>query len=78
MQHRTFDDFAKNLYYDSCSIDQNALMLAYHYVGRQHMMFGTDYPYTNHGPEHVEEPPISTEDKGLILGGNAEAVFGLN
>jgi len=78
MQHRPFDDFAKNLYYDSCSIDQNALMLAYNYVGRQHMMFGTDYPYTNHGPEHVEELPISSEDKGLMLGGNAEAVFGLN
>jgi hypothetical protein len=38
-------------------------MLAYNYVGRQHMMFGTDYPYTNHGPEHVEELPISAKDE---------------
>jgi len=52
-------------------------MLAYNYVGRQHMMFGTDYPYTNHGPEHVETLPISAEDKELMLAGNAERVFGL-
>ncbi len=77
MQHRSFEEFAKNLYYDSCAIDQNALMLAYNYVGRQRMMFGTDYPYTNYGPEHVEELPISREDKALMLGGNAETVFGL-
>jgi hypothetical protein len=38
-------------------------MLAYNYAGRQHMMFGTDYPYTNHGPEHVEELPISAKDE---------------
>ena len=77
MQQRPFEEFAKNLYYDSCAIDQNALMLAYNYVGRQHMMFGTDYPYTNHGPEHVETLPISAEDKALMLRGNAETVFGL-
>ena len=77
MKQRPFDDYAKNLYYDSCSIDQNSLMLAYNYVGRQHMMFGTDYPYTNHGPEHVETLPISAEDKALMLGGNAVQVFGL-
>ena len=35
----------------------------------------TDYPRTNYGPEHVEELPISAEDKALMLGGNAEAVF---
>jgi aminocarboxymuconate-semialdehyde decarboxylase len=75
MQHRSFEEFAKNLYYDSCAIDQNALMLAHNYVGRHHMMFGTDYPYTNYGPEHVEELPISNEDKALMLGGNAESVF---
>jgi predicted TIM-barrel fold metal-dependent hydrolase len=40
------------------------LMLAYNDVGRQHMMFGTDYPFTSHGPERVEELPISAEDKG--------------
>lgn len=77
MQQRPFEEFAKNLYYDSCAIDQNALMLAYNYVGRGHMMFGTDYPYTNHGPEHVETLPISAEDKALMLEGNAESVFGL-
>jgi aminocarboxymuconate-semialdehyde decarboxylase len=78
MKHRPFEEFAKNLYYDSCAIDQNALMLAYNYVGREHMMFGTDYPYTNHGPEHVTSLPISAEDKALMLSGNAERVFGLN
>jgi aminocarboxymuconate-semialdehyde decarboxylase len=78
MKHRAFEEFAKNLYYDSCAIDQNALMLAYNYVGREHMMFGTDYPYTNHGPEHVASLPISDADRALMLSGNAERVFGLN
>ncbi|HEY3917569.1 MAG TPA: amidohydrolase family protein [Stellaceae bacterium] len=77
MKQRPFEEYAKNLYYDSCSIDENALMLAYNYVGRHHMMFGTDYPYTPYGPEHVEKLPIGAADKELMLGGNAESVFGL-
>ena len=77
MKNRPFEEYAKNLYYDSCAIDQNALMLAHNYVGRDHMMFGTDYPYTAHGPGHVESLPITAEDKALMLGGNAEKVFRL-
>jgi hypothetical protein len=41
------------------------------------MMSGTAHPYANRGPEHVEELPISAADKGLMLGGNAAAVFSL-
>ena len=41
------------------------------------MMFGTDYPYTPHTPKYVEDLPISAADKELMLGGNAERVFGL-
>jgi aminocarboxymuconate-semialdehyde decarboxylase len=77
MQGKGFEEYAKNLYYDTCSIGQNGIMLAHNYVGREHMMFGTDYPYTPHTPKYVEELPISAADKELCLGGNAERVFGL-
>ena len=77
MKHKGFEEYAKNLYYDTCAIGQNTLMLAHDYVGREHMMFGTDYPYTPHTPKYVEDLPISAADKELMLGGNAERVFGL-
>jgi aminocarboxymuconate-semialdehyde decarboxylase len=77
MKHKGFEEYAKTLYYDTCSIGQNGLMLAHGYVGRNNMMFGTDYPYTPHTPKYVEDLPISAGDKELMLGGNAERVFGL-
>jgi aminocarboxymuconate-semialdehyde decarboxylase len=77
MKHKGFEEYAKNLYYDTCSIGQNGLMLAHNYVGREHMMFGTDYPYTPHTPKYVEDLPLSPGDKELCLGGNAQRVFGL-
>jgi aminocarboxymuconate-semialdehyde decarboxylase len=77
MKGKSFEDYAKNLYYDTCSIGQNGLMLAHDYVGRERMMFGTDYPYTPHTTKYVEDLPLSPADKELCLGGNAQRVFGL-
>lgn len=70
--------YCRQLYYDSCSYSVEAQMLAHRTVGPARMMFGTDYPYIAHGdPGHVEQLPISAEDKAAILGGNAKRVFGL-
>jgi aminocarboxymuconate-semialdehyde decarboxylase len=77
MKGKSFEEYAKNLYYDTCSIGQNGLMLAHDYVGRERMMFGTDYPYTPHTTKYVEDLPLSAGDKELCLGGNAQRVFGL-
>ncbi len=71
-------EYCRKLYYDSCSYSVEAQMLAHRVVGPERMMFGTDYPYIAHGdPGHVEQLPISAEDKQAILGGNAKRVFGL-
>ncbi len=77
MQNRPFEDYVKNLYYDTCVFGADALMFAHNYLGRDRMMFGTDYPYVPIGPEHVEDLPLSAEDTALITGGNATRVFGL-
>ncbi len=77
MMNKPFAEYAKNLYYDSCAISEDALMLAHNFVGREQMMFGTDYPYTNHGPKHVEDLPITPAEKKMMLGDNAERVFRL-
>lgn len=78
MQGKGFEEYAKNLYYDTCAVGQNTLMLAHGYLGREHMMFGTDYPYTPLTPGYVEDLPISAGDKKAMLGDNAERVFGLS
>lgn len=71
-------EYCRTLYYDSCAYSVEAQMLAYRTVGPGRMMFGTDYPYIAHGDaSHVEQLPVSGEDKAAILGGNAKRVFGL-
>jgi aminocarboxymuconate-semialdehyde decarboxylase len=70
-------EFAKRLYYDTCSFFTPALMMAHGYVGADRILFGTDDPFINTGSAHVDELPISRSDKDKILGDNARRVLKL-
>ena len=68
-------EYAKRLYYDSCSFFTPAIMMARSCVGVQQLLFGTDYPFIDRGAEHVEQLPLPAEEIALILGGNALALL---
>ncbi len=48
-------------------------------VGSQKILFGTDYPLMRHNRllGHIEEAPITEQDKRNILGENAQKILGL-
>jgi aminocarboxymuconate-semialdehyde decarboxylase len=75
---KPFSAYAKNLYYDTCSFFAPALMEAHSIVGADHLMFGTDYPFVDAGPGHVETLDIDAKEKAKIVGDNAARVFKLN
>ena len=77
MHDKPFETFIKNLYWDSCAIGEPMLLLARDLVGTEHLLFGTDYPYTGIGTEHVDTLPLSGAEKKLMLGDNAARVFKL-
>jgi aminocarboxymuconate-semialdehyde decarboxylase len=70
-------EFAKNFYYDTCSFFGPLIQLAHGFIGRDKVLFGTDYPFIDRGAEHVLDLSLGNEDKALILGGNACRLFGL-
>ena len=64
-------EYARHLYYDSCSFFGPALMMAHGLVGADHILWGSDDPYISADTKHVDDLPISDGDKAKILGGNA-------
>ena len=74
---KPFSEYAKKLYYDSCSFYAPALMQAHQMLDSGHMMFGTDYPYVDSDDRHVMSLDIPETDKKAIMGGAAARVFGL-
>jgi len=71
-------EYAKRLYYDTCSFFPALIMMAHQYFGRDRLLFGTDYPFIDQDDTHVRELPLSDTDKALILGANAAAMLGLS
>ncbi len=69
--------FARNFYYDTCSFFGPLITLAHGYIGPDKLLFGTDFPFIDRDVEHVQELPISEDDKALILGGNARRLLHL-
>lgn len=70
-------EFARRLYYDTCSFDPESLMLAHRQVGPEHILFGTDDPFIDADTGHVERLPIPDSERKTILGDNAARLLGL-
>jgi aminocarboxymuconate-semialdehyde decarboxylase len=70
-------EFSKNFYYDSCSFFAPAIEMARNIFGPEQLMFGTDFPFIDQGPGHVEAVSIPRHEKDMILGGNAQRLFKL-
>ena len=70
-------EFAKRLYYDTCAFYAPALRMAIESVGTSQLLFGTDDPFIDADPAHVERLALGAADQAAILGANAARVFGL-
>jgi aminocarboxymuconate-semialdehyde decarboxylase len=46
-------------------------------VGAGQLLFGTDDPFIDADPTHVERLSLAAADQAAILGGNAARLFGL-
>ena len=73
-------EYLKNLYLDTVSLHEPALMMAYNYMGPERMLFATDYPIWNEklAVASIEALPIPRPDKDKIFFENALSVLRLN
>lgn len=75
-------EYLKDLYCDTVSFYQPALMMAYHFYGPERMVLGSDFPLLigdlPGAVPSIEAMNISREDKEKILGGNVRRLLKLN
>jgi aminocarboxymuconate-semialdehyde decarboxylase len=70
-------EFARNLYYDTCSFDPESLMFAHRQVGASQILFGTDDPFIDADTGHVARLGMTPAEKARILGDNAARLLGI-
>jgi aminocarboxymuconate-semialdehyde decarboxylase len=70
-------EYAKKLYYDTTSFSAASIRLALDMFGPTQVVFGTDDPFINSGPEHVKKLGLPKADEAAVLGGNARRLLGL-
>jgi aminocarboxymuconate-semialdehyde decarboxylase len=73
------EESLKRFYYDTVTHDSQLLRSLIDYVGVEHVLVGSDYPF-DMGDEHPAEivRGLNLEDEAKILHGNAEKIFRLN
>ncbi len=75
-------DYLKDLYCDTVSFYQPALMMAYHFYGPERMVLGSDFPLLigdlPGAVPSIEAMDISKEEKEKILGGNVKRLLNLS
>ena len=76
---RKTSEYLKELYTDTVSFYQPALMMAYRFFGAQRMMMGSDFPLPigdlPGAVPSILQMDIGDEEKKRILGGNAEKLL---
>lgn len=70
-------EYARNLYYDTCSFYGPALEMARQIVGAERLLWGADDPFIGAGTAHVTDMTIPEAEKAMILAGNAQRIFKL-
>jgi aminocarboxymuconate-semialdehyde decarboxylase len=74
-------EYLKTFYYDTVNFNPKALQLAVDFAGASQLLAGSDYPHLISSmakmKESINAMPISAAEKGMILGGNAERLYGL-
>ena len=75
--NRLPSEYAQHLYYDTCSFQKTALMMAHGIVGADHLLWGSDDPFIGADTTHVDTLPIPHGDREKILGGNAARLLRL-
>jgi aminocarboxymuconate-semialdehyde decarboxylase len=70
-------DYAKRLYYDTCSFYGPALRMALEIVGPGQLLWGSDDPFIGADDSHVQALDLDEADRRSILGQNASTLFGI-
>jgi aminocarboxymuconate-semialdehyde decarboxylase len=68
-------EYAKRIYYDTCSFYEPALKMAHSIVGADHLLWGSDSPFLGADTRHIDKIDFSVGDKAKILGDNAQRIF---
>lgn len=78
---RTPTEYLRALRFDSLTHDANALRYVISVVGSDRVLLGSDYPYDMADPDPVQSirrlSELPETELNLMLGGNAEQLFGL-
>jgi len=78
---KSTSEYLKELYCDTVSFYQPALMMAYQFYGAERMVLGSDFPLLIGdllgAVPSIEEMDISKEEKEKILGGNVKRLLQL-
>jgi aminocarboxymuconate-semialdehyde decarboxylase len=70
-------EYARGLYYDTCSFSAPMIALAHGLLGPEKLLWGTDDPFISADPHYVETLNLPQSHTELIMGGNAARIFGL-
>jgi aminocarboxymuconate-semialdehyde decarboxylase len=74
------DDSIRRFYFDTLTHDDALLRALIEYVGHEHVLLGSDYPFDMGDARHVDTVralELAPEVEAAILAGNAERLLGL-